>query len=166
MILRVAIECDIEGARSVADPKTTGLGGHLGRPKIHQKINELSDRFLVQFRDDSELLSAPFWNTFGIEFRIDLGGPFFVFFVDSGVHFGSILASKTAPGDTPTRKGRPSILDNSPMKIKLFDPVAVAQGSRGRPLKRNTFDDEVWASKCPQNDPKMNPKRVQNCIKK
>ena len=51
------------------------------------------------------------------------------------------------------------------MKIKLFDPVAVAGGSRGHPLKPNTFYEGIWASKCLGNKPKNNPKSVQNGIK-
>ena len=68
--------------------------------------------------------------------------------MDLDVHFGSILASKTTPGRALKRKGRPSILNDSPMKIKLFDPVAVAGGSLGRPLKPNIIYQEIWASKC------------------
>ena len=79
-------------------------------------------------------------------------------FIDFDVHFGSMLASKTTPGRALTRKGRPSILNDSPMKIKLFDPVAVAGGSRGRPLKPNTFYKGIWASKCLENNPKIIPK--------
>ena len=86
--------------------------------------------------------------------------------VDPDVHFGGILASKTTPVSTPTRRGRPSILNNSPMKIKLFDPVGVAGGSRGRPLKRNTFYNEIRTPKCLQNDTEMDPKRGQNGIQK
>ena len=87
-------------------------------------------------------------------------------FVDSEVHLGSILASKTAPRGTPTRKGRPSILNNPPMKIKLFDSVGVARDSRGRPLKRNTFHTAISTPKCLQNGSKMAPKQLQKNIKK
>ena len=62
------------------------------------------------------------------------------------------------------RKGRPSILHNSPTKIQLFDLVVVAGGSRGRPLKRNTCYSEFWTPKCLQSDLRMVPKKGQNCI--
>ena len=88
------------------------------------------------------------------------------FLIDFDVHFGSIFASKTAPASTPTRKGRPSILNNSPMKIQLFDSVVVAGGSTGRALKRNTFQDEILPPKCLQIDSKMAPQKLQNGIKK
>ena len=86
--------------------------------------------------------------------------------MDLGVHFGAILAPKTSPVSTPTRKGRPSILNNSPMKIHLFDSVGAAGGSRERPLKRNTFYNEIRTPKCLQNDTEMDPKRIQNGIQK
>ena len=88
-----------------------------------------------------------------------------LFSVDSEIYFDFILALKTAPMDTPTRKGRPSILNNPPMKIKLFDPVGVAGDSRGRPLKRITFHTAISTPKCVQNDPKMTPRKLQNRIK-
>ena len=81
------------------------------------------------------------------------------------VKFGSLLASKTTPGRALTRKGRPSILNDSTMKIKFFDPVAVAGGSRGRPLKPNSFYKGIGASKCLQNNPKWSPKASKTASK-
>ena len=46
------------------------------------------------------------------------------------------------------------------MKIHLFDSVGAAGGSRERPLKRNTFYNEIRTPKCLQNDTEMDPKRV------
>ena len=86
--------------------------------------------------------------------------------MDLDVHFGSNLASKTTPGGTPTRKGGPSILNNPPSIFNGFGPVAVAEGSRGCPLKRKTFYNEIRTPKCLQNDSEMDSKRVQNGIKK
>ena len=80
------------------------------------------------------------------------------FFTDFDLHFGSILGTRTAPGATPTRKGRPLILNNPPMKIKLFDPVMVAGGSHvrsGDALENVT----LFISKfCHQNVCKTTPK--------
>ena len=116
---------------------------------------------------------APFWVHFGLvlgHFWEQISDRFSrsvfnYFFMDLDLHSGSILASKTTPGGTPTRKGGPSILNNPPMKNKLFDTVAVPGGSRECPLKRNAFCKEFWAPKCLQNDLEMDPKRVQNAIK-
>ena len=45
---------------------------------------------------------------------------FYRFWEPFWLHFCIILASETHPGGTRTGKGRPSILNNTPMKIMVF----------------------------------------------
>ena len=135
--------CDvIGGAASAADPKMHDPPG-----------------FGVHF----VIILGHFWQQFSYRFSRYV---FNHFFLDLDVHFGSNLASKTTPGGTPTRKGGPSILNNPPCVFNGFGPVAVAEGSRRRPLKRKTFYNEIRSPKCLQNDSEMDSKTVQNGIKK
>ena len=137
-----------------------GTQNSLKNHKISGSIfGTILDPFWAHFRS----ILAHFWDRISDRFSRCV---FKHFLIDLDVHLGSILASKTTPGGTPTRKGRPSILNNPPMKIKLFDPVGVAGGSRGRHLKPNTFYEGIRRPKCLQNDPKMVPKTAQNSIKK
>ena len=63
------------------------------------------------------------------------------------------------------RKGRPSILNNSPMKIMLFHPPDLPGSSRGRPLKRNNFLYEFWMAKGPKMTPKSTPKSLKMTLR-
>ena len=79
--------------------------------------------------------ATPLW----IQVFIDIWNAFLFTSISLDVHFESILCSKSGPGDTLTRKGRPSMLDNSHVKMQLFDPVVVAGGSTWHPLEHIPF---------------------------
>ena len=76
---------------------------------------------------------ATFWCTFGLEFHIDFRGAIFAcFFEVSDLNFEVILASKIDPGGIRERKARPLILNDSTMKIKVFEYGRVPGGSQNR----------------------------------
>ena len=87
--------------------------------------------------------SHAFWLHFatlsGLKFTLISEVCFCLLFVDFDLNFGSILASETTPGRSQTRKARHSILNDSTMKIQLFDPVVVAGGSHIR--SRNVLEN-------------------------
>ena len=138
-------------------------GGPQNSSKNHRIFDPNSGTTLGPFWAHFGSILASFWGRISDRFSRCV---FKHFCVDLDVHFGSMLASKITPGGTPARKGRPSILNNPPMKIKLFDSLGVARDSRGRPLKRNTFHTAISTPKCLQNGSKMAPKQLQNSIKK
>ena len=146
-------------------PHGPGRGAREGQKPIknNKKIESILDAILAPFWAPFGSLLGHFWDRISDRFSRFV---FYHIYHDLEVHFGSMFVLKTAPGHTPTRKGRPSILNNSPIQIKLFDPVVMAGGSRGRHLKPNTFMKKFWDQNVSKMTPKMVSETAQNSIKK
>ena len=61
----------IGAARGAADPEPDYPGGHPGGLKIQSNLIKIQVRFLVSFWAHFGVVSAPFWDTFRLDFRID-----------------------------------------------------------------------------------------------
>ena len=149
------------------------LGPSFWLPKSLQKSTKSQVRFFVDFLADFGSILVPKWALKLIKNQLIFGSLsasiFSWIFYALGLYFGSILAPKIDPGGARARKGRPSILNNPPMKIMVFRLWGCPGAPKivpGSASKIQCIFYWFLPPKCSKNEPKMRSKMSQKVIKK